>query len=138
MKNTFVRAGSERRAATESVLDICFVDRKLTAMVDSVVVRSDQPDDHFLDTLLTNMDGHLLVTTTAMIPVGGRDEDAPRPVTSRSYLPKRVKVGDLSHWMLRACGRAVNVAFGLTCVTSIFCICICICISVNCLIGFRT
>ena len=112
VKSTFVRAGSEHRAATESVLDICFVDRKLMALVDSVVVRSDQPGDHFLDTLLTNMDGHLLVTTTAMIPVGGRDEDAPRPVTSRSYLPKRVKVGDLPHWMRRACGRAVNVAFG--------------------------
>jgi hypothetical protein len=63
VKSTFVRAGLERRAATESVLDICF-DRKLMAMVDSVVVRSDQPNDHFLDTVLTNMDGHLLDDTS--------------------------------------------------------------------------
>ena len=109
---TFWRPQSAHRGASSSVPDLCFVDAAMAKMVTSVVVRADQQGDHFLDSVLSNLDGHRLVTTTVVVPVG-RHEDAPVPALAAGlrWLPKGVKMRDIPHWMRRACGVAVNEAY---------------------------
>ena len=73
---TFWRPQSAHRCASISAPDLCFVDAAFAEMLTSVVVRADRQGVHFLDPVLSNLDGHRLVTTTALVPVG-RQEDAP-------------------------------------------------------------